>query len=226
MEDFIARITERINNEGVQTSRSAKISEDGSILIYGCFFKGCALIFTRRDDRWEFQQKLLASDGVGGDNFGVSVSISSDGSTAIVGAHNKSSITGAAYVFTRTESTWTQQAKLVAGDAYTSDRFGVSVSISSDGSTALIGAYSKSSWTGAAYVFTRSGTAWTQQQKLTASDGVGGDNFGIYVSLSSDGNTALVFDRYNKKYVFTPVDGKWVETASIQGPCLHLNSEA
>ena len=224
MEDFIIEITKRINKEGVKTSGSVKISEDGSTLIYGCFFKGCALIFTRRDDRWVFQAKLTARNGATSDHFGNSVSISSDGSTALIGAPRKSSATGAAYVFTRSGSTWTQQQKLTTSDAATYNYFGAAVSISSDGSTALIGAFNKSP--GAAYVFTRSGTNWVEEQKLVASDGAADDNFGIYVSLSSDGNTTMVFNRYNKKYVFTPVDGKWVETASLQGPCLQLKSEA
>ncbi len=170
MEDYIAQIAERLKNEGVKISGPVKISEDGSTLIYGRFFKECALIFTRQDEWWVFQQKLTASDGTANDYFGASVSISCDGTTALIGAYQAAS--------------------------------------------------SGISYTGAAYVFTRSGSTWTQQQKLTASDGDTNDNFGIYVSLSSDSNMVLVFNRYNKKYVFTPVDGKWVETASIQGPCL------
>ncbi|HKR99833.1 MAG TPA: FG-GAP repeat protein, partial [Candidatus Dormibacteraeota bacterium] len=66
---------------------------------------------------------------------------------------------------------WSQQQELSASDGANSDLFGWSVSVSSDGNTALVGAYSKNSSTGAAYVFSRSGSSWIQQQELTASDG-------------------------------------------------------
>jgi hypothetical protein len=120
------------------------------------------------------QAKLTASDGAKHDNFGWSVAIS--GATAVVGADTKNSGTGAAYVFTRSGSTWSQQAKLTASDAAAGDNFGFSVAISMD--TVVVGADAKSSNTGAAYVFTRSGTTWSQQAKLTASDAAAGDNFG------------------------------------------------
>ena len=73
-------------------------------------------------------------------------------------------------MFTRSGATWTQQQKLTASDAADNDFFGSSVGLSSDGNTALVGAHDKNSGQGAAYVFTRSGATWTQQQELTASD--------------------------------------------------------
>ena len=79
-----------------------------------------------------------------------------------------------------------QQAKLTASDGATLDVFGVSVALSSDGDTAIVGAR------GAVYVFTRSGSSWSQQQKLTASDSDANDCFGWSVALSSNGNTAIV----------------------------------
>jgi FG-GAP repeat len=94
------------------------------------------------------QATLTASDRAKHDNFGWSVALS--GSTAVVGADAKNSGTGAAYVFTRSGSTWTQQAKLtVSGGG--NDFFGNSVTLS--GTTAVVGAYGRKSFTGAAYVF-------------------------------------------------------------------------
>ena len=99
---------------------------------------------------------------------------------------------GSAYVFTRSGTVWTQQAKLTAADGTANDSFGISVAISGD--TALVGAYTDdvggNILQGSAYIFTRSGTNWTQQQKLTASDGAANDRFGFSVALS--GGTALV----------------------------------
>ena len=125
------------------------------------------------------QAELTASDGTTHDLFGLSAAIF--GSTAVVGAPAKNSATGAAYVFVRSGTTWTQQAELTASDGASNDAFG-SVGIS--GSTVVVGAPGKNSGTGAVYVFVRSGTTWTQQAELTASDGVAGDAFGGPVAIS------------------------------------------
>ena len=103
--------------------------------------------------------KLTASDGAANDYFGYSVSISSDGTTALIGAYtddDKGADSGSAYVFKYNGTTWTQQSKLTASDGATSDQFGYSVSISSDGTTALVGAFyddDKGADSGSAYVF-------------------------------------------------------------------------
>ena len=207
---------------------SVSISSDGNTALVGAYNKfsstGAAYVFTRSGSTWTQQQKLVAGDAAASDWFGWSVSLSSDGNTALVGAHYKSYQTGAAYVFTRSGSTWTQQQKLVAGDAATSDAFGYSVSISSDGNTALVGASDKVSFRGAAYVFTRSGSTWTQQQKLVASDGAANDKFGISVSISSDGSTAIVgaygADPSGKTnagaaYVFTRSGSTWTQQQKL-----------
>ncbi len=153
---------------------------------------GSAYIFIRSDTTWTQQGKLLASDGAVEDYFGYSVSLSGD--TALIGVpyDDIDDIDyGSAYVFTRTDTTWTQEAKLIASDGGWSDQFGNSVSISGD--TALIGAHwdiTNEFHAGSAYVFTRTGTTWTEQQKLFASDGSLDDTFGVSVSL--DGDTALI----------------------------------
>lgn len=130
------------------------------------------------------------SDGAVNDQFGFSVSISGD--YALVGAYlddiGANANQGSAYVFFRANGTWTQQAKLIADDGMDTDFFGFSVSLSGD--YALIGAshndIGANTNQGAAYVFVRSGTTWSQQTKLTASDGAAGDQFGNSVSISGD----------------------------------------
>jgi len=154
--------------------------------------QGSAYVFTRSGTTWTQQEKLTASDGAAGDHFGVSVALSGD--TALVGAYGDNvganPDQGSAYVFTRSGTTWTQQGKLTASDGAASDYFGVSVALS--GGTALVGAYgddvgAKSDQDqGSAYVFTRSGTIWTQQAHLTASDGAADDHFGVSVALNGD----------------------------------------
>jgi len=137
---------------------------------------------------WENEQKLTASDGAAYDYFGNSISI--DGEYAVIGAWKEgasSSMTGSAYIFYNNGSSWSEQLKLTVSDGGVEDFFGYSVSISGD--YAVIGAYGdddNGTNSGSAYIFIRSGTSWTEQVKITASDGVSGDRFGCSVSISGD----------------------------------------
>jgi hypothetical protein len=216
------------------------ISSDGNTAIVGAIAAdpggttnaGAAYVFTRSGGTWSQQSKLTASDKAAGDYFGYSVSPSSDGNTAIVGAYQAdpggTTNAGAAYVFTRSGGTWTEQAKLTASDKAGSNFFGSSVFLSSDGNTVIVGATAAdpggTTNAGAAYVFIRSGGTWSQQAKLTASDKAGDDYFGSSVSLSSDGNTAIVGATAadpggtadaGAAYVFTRSGGTWSEQAKL-----------
>jgi hypothetical protein len=136
--------------------------------------------------------------GFFGGLFGFTVALSADGNTALIGGPFDNSGVGAAWVFTRSGSTWTQQGeKLTAKSEEETGTglFGQSVALSADGNTALIGALFDSEGKGAAWVFTRSGSTWTQQgAKLAANsaEAEGGGLFGGSVALSGDGNTALI----------------------------------
>jgi hypothetical protein len=165
---------------------------------------------------------LIAGDPGDRDYFGYSVAIDSD--TAIVGAlgDDAGESTGSAYIFTRSVTGWTQQAKLTAADAAAGDEFGLSVALSGD--TAIVGALGDDdagSQSGSAYVFTRSGTTWTQQAKLTAADAAAGDYFGISAALSGD--TAIVGahgdddagDSSGSAYVFTRSGSTWTQQAKL-----------
>jgi sugar lactone lactonase YvrE len=130
---------------------------------------------------WTQQQELAASDGVAGDNFGYSVSLSGD--TTVIGACGKNGNQGAVYVFVSGSDGWSQQ-KLTDPGGAVGGHFGISVS--AGGKSVVIGAYGKNDNQRAAYVFVRSGGVWIQQRQLTASDGVANDVFGNCVSASSD----------------------------------------
>jgi hypothetical protein len=187
---------------------SVFISGDGSRVGVGAYQNdpggttngGAAYIFTRNITSWTQEAKLIASDKVANDEFGYCVSLSIDGSRVVVGAyHNTPGGTtnaGAAYIFTRNDTSWTQEAKLIASDKVASDEFGCSVSITDDGSRVAVGArYSDPGGTanaGAAYIFTRNDTSWTQEAKLIASDNVANDYFGWSVSLTSNGSRVIV----------------------------------
>lgn len=146
---------------------------------------GSAYVFVRNGSKWIQQAKLLAADGMIGDNFGIRVALAGD--TALIGASADDDVRGSVYVFTRSGTTWTQQAKLVSSDGQSDDFFGWFVSLSGD--TALIGAPGDSDdgdSSGSAYVFTRTGTSWTQQAKLVASDGYTWDYFGYAAAVYGD----------------------------------------
>ena len=173
---------------------------------------GAAYVFTRSGGVWSQQAYLKASNTEAGDRFGGAVSLSGD--TLVVGAvaedsnatgvngdetDNSASDSGAVYVFTRSGTTWSQQAYLKASNTGAGDLFGDVVSLSGD--TLVVGAVAEdsnatgvngdetdnsASDSGAVYVFTRSGTTWSQQAYLKASNTGAGDLFGDVVSLSGD----------------------------------------
>jgi len=140
------------------------------------------------------QTGQLIPDGLyEGDNFGFALALSADGNTAIVGMRGRSNYTGAASVFTKTGGMWGETVKLTARDGVEGDFFGVSVALSADGNTALVGAYSAHGRTGAAYVFTQvNGGGWLQRSQLIAADGRAGESFGAAVALNTDGTLAAV----------------------------------
>ncbi len=173
---------------------------------------GAAYVFVRSGTAWSQQAYLKASNTDANDNFGTSVAVSGD--TVVVGAYredsnatgvngngsnNSASNSGAAYVFVRSGTAWSQQAYLKASNTDSNDFFGQSVAISGD--TVVVGAYEESSnatgvngsqsnnsspSSGAAYVFVRTGTAWSQQAYLKASNTDAGDDFSQSVAVSGD----------------------------------------
>jgi trimeric autotransporter adhesin len=175
---------------------------------------GAAYVFTRSGTTWSQQAYLKASNTGASDLFGISVAVSGD--TVVVGASGEDSSTtgvdstpnenatdsGAAYVFARSGTTWSQQAYLKASNTGPDDRFGRSVAVSGD--TVVVGADGEgiyttwmnstpnesASYSGAAYVFTRSGTTWSQQAYLKASNTEPFNYFGVSVAVS--GNTVVV----------------------------------
>jgi hypothetical protein len=189
--------------------------------------QGAAYVFVRDGGSWTQQAKLTASDGSADDWFGRSIAVCGD--TVIVGEYFDTNGTkqyqGAAYVFTRSGTAWTQQAKLTATDGLAGDYFGRSVAMS--GNSAIIGALRDDSAAGdadvgSAYIFTRSGTSWSQQARLIAADGSPGDEFGVSVDI--DGSTAIVGSHLDdvgfnvnqgSAYVFTRAGTVWRQQARL-----------
>jgi hypothetical protein len=144
-------------------------------------YQGVVYVFARSGTNWAQQAKLIASDGIASDAFGGSIAISGD--YAMVGVNNNYIQREAVYIFTRSGNIWNQQAKLTASDV---GNFGRSVAIS--GNYAIVGASSTiidgNISNGAAYIFVRSGSTWTQTRQVTSADPANTEN-GKSVGLSN-----------------------------------------
>jgi hypothetical protein len=206
------------------------ISADGNTAIAGVALDssltGAAWVFTRSGGVWSQQgPKLVGTGAVGPAEQGWSVALSADGNTAIVAGGNDNNGIGAAWVFTRSNGVWTQQAKLVGSDAVGNAHQG-SVALSADGNTAIVGGGNDNAGTGAVWVFTRSGGQWTQQgSKLVGTGAVGKAGQGSSVALSADGNLAIVGGPYDNgaplgnevgaAWLFARSDGSWSQLQEL-----------
>jgi hypothetical protein len=218
---------------GAELEDSASAGINGNQVDNTATDAGAVYVYTRSGTTWTQQAYVKASNTGANDNFGHSVALSGDGSTLAVGAwledsasagingnqaDNTAANAGAVYVYTRSGTTWTQQAYVKASNTGATDLFGTSVALSGDGSTLGVGARSEASASagidgnqadntasgaGAVYVYTRSGTTWTQQAYVKASNPEAGDQFGLSVALSSDGSTLAV--------------GAWLEDSASAG---------
>jgi FG-GAP repeat len=199
------------------------LSSDGNTALIGAgndSSGGSAFAFTRSGSTWSQQgERLIGSGESGTPFFGTSVALSANGNTGLIGGVLDNVETGAAWVFTRSGSAWSQQgSKLTGGGEVAPGRFGERVALSSDGNTALIGGPEDNKNAGAAWVFKRSGEAWTQQgEKLTGGGETGSTpDFGSGVALSSDGNIALIGATYDNTGVgaaweFTRTGEAWTQ---------------
>src|SRR6266550_2715751 len=214
---------------------SVAVSGDGNTAIVGGPSDnrtlGAAWVFSRSGDVWTQQGNKLVGSGAGEPALprgqGMSVALSADGNTAIVGGWGAEG----AWVFTRSGGVWSQQGKkLVGTGAVGRARQGTSVALSADGNTAILGGPGDNRWdrlapfglgaTGAAWVFTRSDSIWTQQNKLVSSSAVA--RLGTSVALSADGNIAVVggfAEDGGVALVFTRNGAQWAQEKKLAGTC-------
>jgi hypothetical protein len=173
---------------------------------------GALYVFVRSGGNWLFQQELTAAGNPSGVLLGTSVAVS--GNTIVAGSPfstvGGNSAQGAAYVFTRSGTTWTQAQVLTAGDGAQVDDFGTSVAI--DGGTIVVGAdqhkVGSNTRQGAAYVFTGNGSTWSQQQELTRTGGIAVDDFGYFVAVR--GGT-IAASSVSGTVVFANNGGGWAQ---------------
>jgi FG-GAP repeat len=211
---------------GAPDEASAATGINGNQADDSAWAAGAVYVFTRRGVSWSQEAYVKASNTYEDQNFGYSVALSADGSTLAVGApledsgaagvngdqsDRSLSDVGAAFVFTRSGTTWNQEAYVKASNPDLRSVFGCSVALSADGSTLAVGAlWDDSAATGidgdqadrsaadagAAYVFTRSGTVWSQEAYVKASNTGADDRFGFQVALSANGSTLAVSALY------------------------------
>ncbi len=206
------------------------VSLKGSTLVVGAAGKKAAqssgevFIYDGSGANWSHKATLSGQGLSGRDRFGTIVD--TDGNTVVVGAFGTSISQGSVYVYNKPASGWANvnhDALLVAGDGVANDYFGGSVAV--DGNTILVGASGNDdagSKSGSAYLFTRSGSSWTEQSKLTASDAQAVDNFGYAVDIAND--TAIVgasnFESTGAEaiYLFSRSGNNWTEQGRLNHP--------
>lgn len=216
---------------------SVALSADGHTALVGAYGKtvnghleeGAAYVFTRDSSgTWAQTAELTPSPDAGNDYFGYSVALSADGKTALVGAYGENGLRGGAYLFSLVGGSWTSDLEFTLTDGATNDEFGISVALSPDGNTVLIGAPGRpggGSGLGAAYVYTDTGGGVWSKAELTPGTGNPYDGFGgaDAVALSGDGARAVVGaaaltvtgnTAQGATFVYDKPSGGWADTAT------------
>ncbi len=191
---------DQVTNRAAGTS--VAINSDATRIVMGGpgsgTLAGAVYSYTRSGSTWTFEQKFTSIDIANGDYFGQSVAFNGDATRVVVGAYQKviTNTRGAAYIFLRTGSTWAQEARIEASDGASADGFGTFVAMDSAGSRVIAGAYQNDagavSNSGAAYVYVRSGTTWSQEKKLSASDKTVDARFGVSMAVTPDASRLVV----------------------------------
>ena len=222
----VAKLTSSDNGEGFGTS----VAVSGNVIVVGAAntsnfepsaTPGAVYVFVKPVGGWKDMTetaKLVASDGVAGDAFGNSVSIS--GGTVAVGAFFVNNFSGRVYVFTRIGAGWKQAAKLTASDSSgLLDYLGCSVAV--NGNTVVAGSFGHNNFQGAGYVFVEPATGWansTETAELSVSNGRGGDNLGFSVGIN--GATIVAgapgaANGFGSAYVYVQPTGGWRSTSDF-----------
>jgi hypothetical protein len=220
---------------GVSFGDAVAISGDTAVVgapqqtVGGRAGAGAAYVFVNVGGVWSQEAELTASDPAAKDGFGGAVAL--DGDTALIGASGRAvggqPVVGAAYVFVRSGTSWSQQIELTAPSPAAQDGFGGAVALNGD--TALIGAWGTGDpledTSGTAYVFVRSGAIWSQQATLKDPDDTAGDEFGYSVAL--DGDTALIGAdgdlALGAAYFYSRTDGRWSLQRTLEDPTVESN---
>ncbi len=218
-----AKLTPGTASRDAEFGSSVALSANGRTAVIGApgsAQPGAAWVFTRSGSQWERQAVLGSAAATPYAGFGNSVALSASGNTALVGAEGARG-GGAAWIFRRSRSKWTKEgAKLTGMERGSFARFGDSTALSGNGTTALVGAGGEGGEVGAAWLFTRSGSAWKRRAKLTGRGESGRGNFGESLALSFNGDTALIGaamdnegnrERVGAAWLFARSGSSWIQ---------------
>jgi hypothetical protein len=201
--------------------RRVALSDNGQTALIGGFADsdnvGAAWVFARSGESWsQLGPKLTGTSEVGAGQFGADVALSGDGETALIGGPTDNGAAGAVWFFARSGEMWAPQgAKVTTSSEVGAAEFGRSLSLTDDGGTALIGGPADGGGVGAAWVFTRSGEAWSQSSELTGPPAKGHGDFGTDVALAGNGESALIgapkahIGEGGAAWLFTLQGGEW-----------------
>ena len=179
---------------------------------------GAVYVYRWTGTEVEYEARLIASDGDADDLMGYSVDLSQD--VILAGAYNDRNhwgSAGSAYAYRWNGTFWTEEQRILPPDAYIGDLFGWSVAIDAD--TAVIGARwddDRGADSGSAYVFTHSGSQWFFDDKLTASNGSSGAQFGFSVDISGS-RIVVGASSAGASYAFRQSGSTWIEDAAFAG---------
>lgn len=202
---------------------------------------GAVNVFKKENGVWKQEAFIKASNSHAKSEFGQSIALSADGNTLVVGAHKDSSpllpltyqsITGggsiinggAALIFKRNGSTWTEEKRIVPNVQANDEYFGSVIDVSGDGNTMIVGAYRRNNFEGAAYIYTKEGNTWGEEQLIIPNDLLLQSFFGSQVKLSQDGKLAFIStsatinfsSNRGAVYVYENNNGIWNQISKIQ----------
>ncbi len=220
---------------GDRFGASVSVSADGARAVVGAPFRdvlgstdrGEAYVFVRSGGVWSLEATLTQSTLAAGDRFGRSVAMSGDGTRVLVGADLKDAGRGAAWIYHRVGSTWTEEARLVPSRAAGGDTFGYAVALDATGGRAVVGAPlldEVQTNVGGAFVFSRTGSAWAQEGLLIAGTRAAGDGVGDAVAISATGDRVMLgasllddggVTNCGGAYVYRRGGTTWVEEARV-----------
>jgi len=235
---------------GMPFEASAATGIDGDQTDNSAPSAGAVCVFKRTGTTWSQQAYVKASNTGASDRFGSTIALSGDGATLAVSALETSAATGingnqadnsapnagAAYLFARSGTTWSQQAYVKASNTGAQDNFGSALALSGDGSTLAVGALNEASaatgingnqadnstaGAGAVYLFARSGTTWSQQAYVKASNPGTNDFFGLSVALTSDASV-LAVSAVNEASAATGIGGNQADNSTGGAGAVYL----
>ena len=219
------------------------ISGDGSIAVVGALnygtYAGAAYVFTRSGTTWTYRARLTASDAAdydifGGEDYQHAITINKTGTHIVCGSINDddgNSNRGSAYVFVTADGgvNWTQQQKIAPSyQSGSSQAFGNATAFNNDATYMAVASKNMnksgtSTNTGVVFIYTRSGSTWSQQAFISPSDGAASDNFGWHISMNGAGDRIFVHSKYDDDggsssgsvYVFTRSGSTWTQAAKL-----------